>query len=99
MPTGSKPASRTSTNSFTDRSLVNSLRSRISARRSRAWTGRSFGNSGIVGRLVCLEGHLLGLLGGDLDVVGIVLGIDQRIAPPAERDHRENQRRHRVRAL
>src|ERR1700710_511146 len=94
-PTGSKPASRTSTNSLTERSLVNRRRWRMSARRSFAWTGRSpcwlFGS--LTGGLVELERRFDRLFGGDLDVVLVVLGFDQRVVAAAERDHRQHERR------
>src|SRR5450432_2616265 len=96
MPTGSNPASRTNTNSLTDRSLVNKRRLRMSARRSRACTGRS---SLLTRRLVHLERGLFGLFGGDLDIVFVVLGFDQGIVPAPERDHRQHERGQLVRGL
>jgi len=60
-----RPRLATSTNSLTDRSLVNSLRARMSARRSRAWPADR--DKSVIPRLLLieLEGHLLGFLGGD----------------------------------
>ena len=87
-PTGSKPASFTSRNSLTDRSLVKSFFCRISSRRSRACCGRSPGNCWFILRSSCvvvgfvvlveLEGVLLGLLGRALDLVLVVVFLAER---------------------
>src|SRR5450432_506024 len=96
-PSGSKPASLTSKNSLTDRSLVNSRLARMSCRRSRACSGRSSTIVGLVG-FVQFEGIFLGFFGGTLDLGGVVVITPERgVATPLHGHHREHQRRHLAR--
>src|SRR6516225_4992422 len=88
-PSGSNPASLTSRNSFTERSLVKRRLERISARRSRAWVGRL-----LTGVFVLFEGRLFGLLCGALDRVRVVLvGAEHRVAAAVEAHHRQDEGR------
>src|SRR5450432_3246917 len=96
-PSGSKPASLTSKNSLTDRSLVKSRLARMSCKRSRAWSGRSSTIVGLVGFVQC-EGVFFGFFRGALDLGSVVvIAPEGGIAAPLHGHHRQHQRRYLAR--